>query len=257
MNLFGFGKAKPKPTNPAQSTSSANAGDTMQSINKIREEIDLLEKKEEHLLKKIDLFKKGAVPTYAYVLHISIYLFSIDTCAEAQAKMAKKDQKGALLSLKRMKLYENEMNTVSAGRLTLEQSALSLESASTNVHIFNAMKLGNSALKKARGDLDADAVADIVDDMEEERQLQRDISDAITGSANLGLEDDEDLLAELASLEALDVEEKAAAKSVPAKPAARTPAATFNMTLPDAPRHAPALSTEEEDMLRELQANMA
>ena len=123
--------------------------------------------------------------------------------------MAKKDQKGALLSLKRMKLYENELNTVSAGRLTLEQSALSLESASTNVHIFNAMKLGNSALKKARGDLDADVVADIVDNMEEERQLQKDISDAITRSANQGLEDDEDLLAELAGLEALDIEVKA------------------------------------------------
>ena len=59
MNLFGFGKSKPSQPSAAQAATGANPGDTMQSIGKIREEIDILEKKEEHLIKKIDMFKKG------------------------------------------------------------------------------------------------------------------------------------------------------------------------------------------------------
>jgi charged multivesicular body protein 4 len=77
MNLFGRKAAPPVRTGPVA---------TADTIRKIREQLDTLEKREQHIEKKI-----------------------IAQLEEAKQKSAKKDKRGAIFALKRKKMYEAEI----------------------------------------------------------------------------------------------------------------------------------------------------
>ena len=72
---------------------------------------------------------------------------------EARARSAKRDKKGALMALKRKKLYEKEIVKYQGARLTLEQQIISLESATINVETFKAMSTGAAAMEAIHGEL--------------------------------------------------------------------------------------------------------
>jgi charged multivesicular body protein 4 len=228
MNLFGKKKsAAPAPT--------ANPVDT---IRNLRENLETLDKRENHISKKIDA-----------------------ALGEARQRAAKKDKKGALFALKRKKLYENEINKLQGAKITLETQIMSLESAAVNIETFKAMKSGTDTMKHMRGNIDADVVEDMMDDMEEEKEIQDSISDAIS-RPTAGLFDDEDLMNELAELEALDLDAELATPdvSLPSVPSSMPAPA---VSLPEAPTSplagaskAAGAETEEERALRELEASM-
>lgn len=241
MNLFGKKKAAPPP-----------AQDPTVVIASIRNNLDMLDKREQHIQKRIE-----------------------QAVVEARAKAAKKDKNGALFCLKRKKLYEQEVSKLQGARITLENQALALESASVNIEVFKTVEAGTKAMKQVRGNIDADKIDDLMDDMAEEKETADQISDAISRPAQ-DLFDDEELMNELAELEELELDEQLMA--APAAAPARTPAsvsasASTAATLPAAPTSvfnlptaptssiaassaATAQESEEEAALRELQASM-
>jgi len=233
MRLFGQKKQQaPPPVDPTVVISS------------IRNNLELLDKREQHLQKKIEL-----------------------AVQEARQKAARKDKNGALFCLKRKKMFENEVTKLQGARITLENQVLSLESATVNIEVFKTVEAGTKAMTAIRGNIDADRVDELMATMEEEKETADQIADAISRPAQ-DMFDDEELLNELAELEAVDLDEKLLTPGLPAGTTVRPPAATIPSTvfnMPDVPTnrlpaHAtPAASmeeNEEEASLRELQASM-
>jgi len=222
MNLFGRKKA-----------AATSAADPASTILKLRGTVETLEKRQVHLDKKIE-----------------------QQTAEAKAKMAKKDKRGALYCLKRKKMYEAEIEKINGARLTLEQQMIAIEATVGNAEIVNAMKSGAKAMQAARGTVDADAVGDLMDDIKEEMEVADEVSAAISAPANDVLNED-DLLNELNEMEELELESQLL--DAPPIPAMPLPVASDpTLDLPAPPTNIPA-QAEDADMkaLRELEAAMA
>jgi charged multivesicular body protein 4 len=229
MNLFG--KKKP---------AAAPVPLPVDTIKLLRDNLLVLEKREEHIQKKIEM-----------------------ALTEAKQKSAKKDKTGALFALKRKKMYEAEVSKLQGARITLDSQILALESAAVNIETFKAMKSGAGAMKGLRGDIDSDKVDDIMDEIQEEKDIHDSISEAISRPGQ-DMFNDEELLEELAELDALELAEEqevhvqgAAVRS----PQAPVPQTIFN--LPSAPtgtvqqpQQQQAQESEDERALRELQASM-
>lgn len=221
MNLFG----KRKTADPPKAQS-----DPVATINMLKSNLDTIEKREEHINTKMEMVVK-----------------------EAKQKMAKKDKNGALFCLKRKKMYEGEVAKLQGARLTLEQEIFALESAAVNIGTFKAMAQGANAMQGIRGNIDEEAVDNVMDKIEDESDIAKAIGEAISRPAQDMFGDDE-LLNELNELDALEEE--------PVQSAA-IPQTVFNASvLPSVPTGAVAqpaassASAAEEEALRELEASM-
>eukprot|EP00753_Platysulcus_tardus_P008101 PLAT15622.1.p1 GENE.PLAT15622.1~~PLAT15622.1.p1 ORF type:complete len:246 (+),score=138.66 PLAT15622.1:47-739(+) len=229
MHLFG--KAKRGPT-------------TAETISKLRGTLDTLERRELHIQNKI----KAALN-------------------DAKKKSAAKDKRGAIFCLKRKKMYEAEIEKIGGARMTLESQIMSLESATVNMETFKAMRAGAAAMKDVHGKMTVDKVDDMMEDISEEMAVADEISRAIAGPM-MDVEDDDELLEELARMEEEDLEVTLmAAPSVPttavAAPAVAAP--DVGLALPEVPTTALPSGVEisggdvdEEEMaaLRALEASM-
>eukprot|EP01029_Cantina_marsupialis_P021437 TRINITY_DN5129_c0_g2_i1.p1 TRINITY_DN5129_c0_g2~~TRINITY_DN5129_c0_g2_i1.p1 ORF type:complete len:246 (+),score=102.30 TRINITY_DN5129_c0_g2_i1:49-786(+) len=149
------------------------------TINHLQGTLDTLEKKEKVLEKKV-----------------------VDQMRMAKEKTMKKDKRGALMCLKRKKMYESEISKCSAARLNLEQQINAMESAQINMEAFKAMKQAGGAMQEIHGELNVDAVEDCMDDINEQMEIANEITEALTNPmGEMGMQDDEDLLAELDEME--------------------------------------------------------
>jgi charged multivesicular body protein 4 len=229
MNLFG--KAKKAPT-------------AKDSIMKLRETIEMLEKRETYLQKKID-----------------------HELEEAK-KNAAKNKRGALMALKRKKAYQGQIEKISGAKLTLEQQVMAIEDANINLEAMGAMKMGAQAMRGIHGSLNIDKVDDTMEEIRDQMDIANEINDAISKPVGFGMEfDDDELSAELDELEQEQIDSKlmdipnTGVKVTPAankSPAAKAPAAQKEIKFPEAPSTVPKKTeTDEEKELRELQASMA
>lgn len=117
------------------------------------------------------------------------------------------DRSGALICLKRKKLYEGEIGKLEGARMNLEQQLFAIEGASMNKNIFDSLKTGNQVLKQVHGDMKIEDVDKLKDEMEEQQDMLNELNDAISapigGLANI---DDDELMNELDELEAREYE---------------------------------------------------
>jgi charged multivesicular body protein 4 len=220
MNLFG--KKKQSAAAPAPSP--------MDTIKVLRDNLVVLEKREEHIQKKLD-----------------------QALSEAKLKAQKKDKNGALFALKRKKMYEQEISKLQGTRITLDAQILAIESAAVNIETFRAMNTGKNAMKAMRGNIDSDTVDEMMDDLQEEKDIHDAISEAISRPGQ-ELFDDEELLNELAELDALEMEEQMLQTP-------KVPETVFNLpVVPNNTIQAAGKSvveeTDDERALRELEASM-
>ncbi len=172
--LFGGKKGDKAPT-------------TGEAIQKLRETEEMLMKKQEFLEKKIE------------------------TEIATARKNAKTNKRVALGALKRKKRYDKQLQQIDGTLTTIEQQREALEGANTNTAVLQTMGEAAKALKKAHSDMDVDQVHDMMDDIAEQQDVAREISDAISNPVAFGQDFDEDELeAELNELEAeTELEEQA------------------------------------------------
>ena len=222
--LFGRSKA------PRQGNNKKPAAPTTgEAIQSLRETEDMLNKKQDFLEKKIEAEVATA------------------------RKNAKTNKRAALAALKRKKKYDEQLRQIDGTLTTLEHQRMMLEGASTNTAVLKNMDEAAKAMKRAHGDMDIDQVHDMMDDIAEQHDISKEISDAISNPVAFGHDFDEDeLLDELNDLEAeLELEEQAALDKelIGVGP---TP------NLPDVPNAAlPAVKTkkkEEDDDMAQLAA---
>ncbi|CAB9529928.1 sorting-associated protein 32 homolog [Seminavis robusta] len=222
-----FGKKKAEPTT-VSSTPTTTTTDSQTTIVKLRTAIKNQEKREDHILKKVEA-----------------------QVAEAKAKMAKGDKKGALFAMKRKKMYEQEVDKIQNVKMTLETQVINLESAAQNAATFDAMKSGTNTMKKIRNEVGIEKVDDIMDEMKEEMELAQEVNDAIAQPVDPLFADEDELLAELEGLETADLE--AELLKPPAKP-------VEDLSLPSVPASKlpqPKLANDEADELKKLEAELA
>ncbi|KAL0577722.1 ESCRT-III subunit protein snf7 [Marasmius crinis-equi] len=211
MSMFGGRK------DPKQSAREA--------IVTLRQQLQMLEKKEEHLQKRID-----------------------EELVKAKAN-AVSNKAVATAALRRKKAHETELDRLAGTRLQLEMQVNTLESANLNAETMQAMKKAADALKVIHGKMTVEQVDTTMDSVREQKAVADEIADII--SAPTGQEDMDELQEELGELEQEVLNERlAGAEHVPIhKP---------ETSRAESSRHqAPAIEDDEEAELKQLQASMA
>merc|ERR1712025_155141 len=162
------------------------APSTGEAIQKLRETEDMLMKKQDFLEKKIEQEVSAA------------------------RKNAKTNKRAALQALKRKKRYDKQLQQIDGTLSTIEMQREALEGANTNTAVLTTMKAAADSLKVANNQLDVDKVHDMMDDIAEQQDVAKEISEAISNPVAFGGEFDEDELeAELDALgEELELEEQ-------------------------------------------------
>jgi len=198
---------------------------TGEAIQKLRETEEMLNKKQDFLEKKIEAELANA------------------------RKNAKTNKRSALQALKRKKKFEAQLQQIDGTLSTIEMQREALESANTNTAVLTTMSEAAKALKKAHADLDVDKVHDMMDDIAEQQDVAKEISEAISNPVAFGQDyDEDDLEAELDALgEELELEQQ---KDLDEKLLDVGPAVPSN--LPEVPSAEPAKArakpkAEEED----------
>lgn len=149
-----------------------------EAVNRLRETQEMLNKKSEYLEKKIQ-----------------------DELATAK-RHGTKNKKMALMALKKKKRYEKQLAQVDGTLSNVEFQLEALQDATANVQVFNNMRDGAKALKHAHGNMNADDVHDVMDDIAEQQEVAEEIGNALSGPVGYGADVDEDeLMAELEEME--------------------------------------------------------
>lgn len=211
MSYFGARR------DPKQSARDAIVG--------LRQQLQMLEKKEEYLQKKID-----------------------EEVHKAKAN-AVTNKPAAVAALKRKKMNETELDRLAGTRMQLEMQVNTLESANLNAETMAAMKKASDALKVIHGNTTLDKVDEQMAAMQEQRDIANEIAEAISNPVNMGLDLDEDALkAELEELEQETLNERLS--EADHAPVHLPPTATKQKD------KQPVLD-DEEAQLKELQAALA
>ncbi|XP_065340208.1 charged multivesicular body protein 4 [Cloeon dipterum] len=199
---------------------------TGEAIQKLRETEEMLMKKQDFLEKKIvqevDIAKKNGT----------------------------KNKRAAIQALKRKKRYEKQLQQIDGTLSTIEMQREALEGANTNTAVLQTMKSAAEALKHAHQHMDVDQVHDMMDDIAEQQDVAREISDAISNPVAFGQDvDEEELERELEALEQEELDEAllntGPAPELPNVPMAEPVAA---------PKAKPRAKVEDDDDLKELES---
>lgn len=81
------------------------------------------------------------------------------------------NKRGALAALKKKKQHEKNLLQIDGTLTTIEGQREALQNASTNKEVFQALQKSSQAIKKANGEIDADAVHDLKDEMDEQLSM--------------------------------------------------------------------------------------
>ncbi|XP_063063301.1 charged multivesicular body protein 4c [Engraulis encrasicolus] len=199
--LFGGGAGSSSKSSPSSSKSKHRSrgeqATPREAIQKLRETETMLTKKQEYLEGKI----------------------------QQELAIAKKhgtrNKRAALQALKRKKRYEQQLTQIDGTLSTIEFQREALENSSMNTEVLKNMGYASKAMKKVHERVDMDKIDVLMDDIQEQQDLAKEINDAI--SRPFGDEfDEDDLMAELQELE-LEEDTKTTAR-LPSVPSSRLPA---------------------------------
>ena len=161
---FLFGKKKPIPPQPSK------------AIDKLRETLQLLETREAHLEQQINTLKE-----------------------DAKRYLREKNKPRALNALKKSKLLEKEFDSIEGQKFNLEAQISALTQAITNSETIAAMRLGKETLAGMESKVDADKVAETMEDISDSIAKMEEVTDVMARPIGT-ITDEDDLLAELNGL---------------------------------------------------------
>jgi len=238
MNLFGrSSKTPPAPQPTAPPTT--NAPDNKAAITKVRDTLETIGKRKDHLMRKVDTEVKNA--------------------KDFSAKGKKRE---ALQCIKRKKMFEKQLEQLGNTEITLETQMLTLESMNMNQEALATQRLAAKTMQTQMTNMGGvDAVEETMDQVEDGLADANEIAEALGRSVAMpGMEDEDELLAELEGLEADDLAndlgqvDLGAASADVGTTAQDMPSAPIS--LPSAPSK-PVQMTDEERELAELEQSMA
>ncbi|EMD40842.1 hypothetical protein CERSUDRAFT_131156 [Gelatoporia subvermispora B] len=205
---------------------------TRDAIITLREQLQLIDKKEEHMQRQL----------------------------EEQLKKAKANavtnKAAATDALRKKKVIEGNLTRLRDTRFQLEMQVQTLESASFNAETMAAMKGAARALKDVHRQLNIENVDTTMAEIQEQTQLANEVSEAISSNTYANVEiDDDELKAELDEMEQDELNERLmGAEHAPV----HQPSGRAQERESHAPGAQPvAVEDDEETQLRELQAALA
>ncbi|KAI1619677.1 Snf7-domain-containing protein [Exophiala viscosa] len=199
------------------------------AILKLRQQLDMLQKREKHLENQ---------------------MAEQDAIARKNVTTNKTAAKSAL---RRKKLHERTLEQTSAQIAQIEQQIYSIEAANINQETLNAMKNAGAAMKQIHGNLTIDKVDQTMDELREQHALGEEIASAITNAPIGEPLDEADLEEELEGLEQEAMDERML-KTGP------TPVGGEVSRLPsvsNAPLKQTTQEEDEEEELKRMQAELA
>jgi charged multivesicular body protein 4 len=221
MNLFGKKKAEPK------------LSDT---ITLLRETVDSIDKREAYLQKQAN----------AAVI-------------DAKKRLLNNDKRGAMVQLKRKKMYERQLEQMLGQRMNLETQIMALEEAAITKSTLSAMSSGSVAQKQAMQEINVDKVEDMMEGINESISMADEVSAAM--SQQIGpLMDDDELEQELEDMEReymdeqlLDLRGSVPTNKLPARVAVAEPLDDApSVPLSRGPASKPRVESQAEKEAREL-----
>jgi charged multivesicular body protein 4 len=114
-------------------------------------------------------------------------------------KNAKTNRRRAQQALRRKNHYAHQLHQNEGTLARVRQQREALESALMNSIVLDSLGLSAHALKKAQGNITADQINDVMDDIDEEQRRAREIQEALSNPQD-SLFDEEELEAELQEL---------------------------------------------------------
>uniref|UniRef100_A0A0K8TT00 Charged multivesicular body protein 4b n=1 Tax=Tabanus bromius TaxID=304241 RepID=A0A0K8TT00_TABBR len=198
---------------------------TGEAIQKLRETENMLIKKQEFLESKIQLELSTA------------------------RKNGTKNKRAAIQALKRKKRYEKQLQQIDGTLSTIEMQREALESANTNTAVLTTMKNAADALKSAHKNMDVDQVHDMMDDIAEQQDVAKEISDAISNPVAFGEDvDDEELERELEELEQEELDKELLGVAGPSADLPEVPTEELKEKAKEKKKAAPTSATKEDDL---------
>lgn len=152
FNLFGKKKTEQSAPTPVKQDTQSIA----QTIQRLKADVERLEKREAHQQQKIDALQR-----------------------EAMQKGKNKDKKGALFALQKKKLLETEIQNNKGLVMNLLTQINTLESASVQAQVFNTQSQAKNQLSNMKRDMDVDKVEDLMDDMRDLMDDNQQIQEAM------------------------------------------------------------------------------
>jgi len=117
---------------------------------------------------------------------------------EAKERLKKGDKRGAVTTMKKRKMYQSELSSISNIKMTLETQAINLESAAGTADAFGAMSAGTNTMTRIRNDMGGiECVDDVLMDIQAEMHMGEELNNVLLAHSTLGYMDDDDLMKEL------------------------------------------------------------
>eukprot|EP01090_Pellita_catalonica_P003481 TRINITY_DN13151_c0_g1_i1.p1 TRINITY_DN13151_c0_g1~~TRINITY_DN13151_c0_g1_i1.p1 ORF type:complete len:218 (+),score=63.47 TRINITY_DN13151_c0_g1_i1:56-709(+) len=150
---------------------------TQQSIEKLRETVAMLDKREALMQQKID-----------------------KEIATAKAYMARGNKNMAVATLKRKKTYDAQLDKLLNQRLAVDQQLMALEGAAVTVESVRAMSQGSAALGSIQKTMDVDAVESTMENIRDQMDTADEIQQIMGSGVSNEVYDPDDMDDELAAL---------------------------------------------------------
>lgn len=223
--LFG----KDKQAKPNMSRGGGGGGGNSEAMEKINNSMDLLEKREAVLEKRIE-----------------------QELTKAKQFQARKNTQGALQCMKRKKQYEEQLMAIGNQKLNLETLKASIENQSMNANVLEAQVAAKNNIKKANKKMDAGKIEDTMDELRDEMDKANQVSEALQAPLDSNFVDEDELLDELNGLmeedELQNLEDLTEQLDMPNVPSQKLPAVK--------PK-AKTKQEEDEEELAALEAQLA
>ncbi|KAM5573060.1 vacuolar protein sorting-associated protein 32 [Rosa sericea] len=199
------------------------------TLEKLSENLEMLEKMEKGLQKK-----------------------AAAEVEKAQKFSRAKNKRAAIQSLKKKRLYDQQIENNGNSQLRVHDLMIMLEGAKANIETVDALRTGAAALKAMQKAANIEEVEKTLDEVHEQTEKMKQIQEALSTPIGFDDFDEDELEAELEELESAELEQQllqpAATSTAPAHlPAGRQP----NRPILQKP------TVDEEDELAALQAEMA
>lgn len=167
--------------------------------------------------------------------------------AVAKSCLVKGDKERALLALRRKKFQEGLLSKTDAQLATLEQLTANVEFALVQKDVMFGLKQGTDVLKQINAEMGGiDKVEKLMEENEEAREYQRQVSEMLEGG--LSRDDEEDVEDELAALE----QDIVGTKQITNQPEIGR---VQSQDLPNVPSKQPGFTDELKDRARRKQMN--
>jgi len=167
------------------------------TIARLRESLETLDKREQFLDKKIQ-----------------------QQLAEAKRYNAAGNKRMAVAALKRKKMLMDQQQKIAGAREKIELQMSAIESAKMDMEIIDTLQAGTKTMAEMHKGMTAEKVDKVMDDMQDQMAVSQEISDAL-GQQVGDVVDEDELLEELDELEEEDITDQVAELPAPGRAKAK------------------------------------